>query len=176
MKQKTITLYEYSELTPEAKKKAHKEWLEGSFDEYGLAVHLDNLISELLEQYNIKPCGNTQYAKIRYSLGYSQGDGVMFEGSFQWGDFWLSIKHFGRYAHCYSKTLQIDDARTAEGLKVLNLEKAERDFEKIYQTICNKLEKAGYAYIEDMESEGAFIEACNANEYTFREDGTMENA
>lgn len=50
-----------------------------------------------------------------------------------------------------------------------------RDFENIYQSICVKLVKHGYQIIEDEMSEAHFIDECNANEWTFTEEGVMFN-
>ena len=55
-------------------------------------------------------------------------------------------------------------------------EKDEQEFEELYQDICKKMERVGYEHIEWYTSEGVFIEACEANGYTFRENGEMENA
>jgi hypothetical protein len=66
--------------------------------------------------------------------------------------------------------------KIVEGQEIEASEKDEEEFEKIYQSICKKLEKVGYRLIEDETSEAHFIDVCNLNEWTFREDGTMENA
>lgn len=174
MKTKTIKLYEYSELSKEAKKKALNYHNEYDFEEYGLAVHLDNYLSDLLEKYDIKPLNET-YAKIYYSLSWSQGDGVMFEGVFdfptetekvgrQWKRYEVTVKQSGHYYHSNSKTIEVEPEN----------ETVEKEFDEVYQKICKELEKVGYEYIEDMQSEEYFIELCNANEWTFREDGTLE--
>ena len=55
-------------------------------------------------------------------------------------------------------------------------EKDEQEFEELYQDICKKMERAGYEHIEWCTSEEVFIESCEANGYTFRENGEMENA
>lgn len=175
MKTKTITLYEYSELSPEAKAKALAHYREHDFDSYGLQVHLDNELDGLLKKHGIKPTHDlkgyeSKHAQIQYSLTNSQGDGVMFEGVFKWKDYAITIKQSGHYYHSNSKIVEITDDIDGEAT-----EQAEKEFEIVYQKICKELEKLGYSYIEDMESEDAFIEHCNANEYTFREDGTMEN-
>lgn len=174
MKKKTINLYEYAELSPKAKEKALEKWRE-MFDSDGLRVHLDNHIEELLAKNGIKPVSDlkgyaTKYAKIYFSLAHCQGDGVMFEGVFKWKGYSVTIKQSGRYYHSRSKTVDMETAKgtpASEG----TLER----FEAIYQKICKELEREGYDEIENMESEAAFIEECNANEWTFRADGTLEN-
>lgn len=175
MKTKTINLYEYGELSPEAQKIALEHYREHDFDTYGLQVHLDNEIEALLKNSGIVPVStadrkyDSKYAKIYFSLSHSQGDGVMFEGTFTWKAWTVNIKQSGRYYHSNSKDIELYfNDEPAEN------EHAKKDFETIYQSICKSLETKGYAYIEDMESEEHFIEECNANEWTFREDGTRE--
>lgn len=165
MQQKTINLYEYSELSPEAKKKALDYHQQHGFDDYGLQVCLDNEIETLLEEAGITPVAPTQHPKLYYSLANCQGDGVMFEGNFEWNNIPVTIKQYGRYYHAYSKEVDMPEAS----------EKERDSFEDVYVTICKKLEKLGYQYIEDVESESYFIEECNANEYLFLEDGTRDN-
>lgn len=177
MKTKTINLYEYEELLPEAKEKALAHYREHNFEPFGLQVHLDNEIQTLLEQHGIKPIStadkkyDSKYAQIYYSLSSCQGDGVMFEGTFTWNGYTVNIKRAGRYYHSNSKCVEITDE---EG-NTVDTEEPYTAFEAIYQSICKELERQGYDYIEDMESEAYFIELCNDNGYTFREDGTMEN-
>jgi hypothetical protein len=178
MKEKTIKLYEYRELSPKAKEKALDDFRNNNFDSYGLQADLDNYLEELLTEYHIVPVADlkgypSKYAKIYYSLSHSQGDGVMFEGVFEWKGQLITIKQSGRYYHSLSKDITWNDFVGED--KEAEEEKLAKEFEGIYQDICKKLEKAGYAGIEDMESEAYFIETCNANEWTFREDGTLEN-
>jgi hypothetical protein len=175
MQQKTITLYEYSELSPEAKKRAHETYVNSSFDDYALQVHLDNFIEELLEKNGIVPVSTADkkyastHAKIYYSLSHSQGDGAMFEGTFTWKKWTVNIKQSGHYYHSNSKVIELSNDNGDEPT-----EKDEEAFEKVYQAICKELEREGYSQIEDLQSEAYFIEECNANEWTFREDGTQE--
>lgn len=174
MKTKTINLYEYSELSPDAKERALRNWRE-NFDSFALQVFMDDRLRDLLEKAHITPYADlkgypSKYGKVYYSLSCCQGDGVMFEGRFKWRGYDVTIRHSGRYYHSHSKTI---DMETAKGAPASDgtLER----FEAVYQGICKTLEREGYAEIEELESEAAFIEACDANGYTFREDGTMEN-
>lgn len=175
MKEKTIKLYEYAELSPRAKERAYQNWQE-YFDGYGLQVHLDNEIERLLEQHKIVPVStadkkyDSKYAKLYYSLAHCQGDGVMFEGTFTWKGYTVNVRHSGHYYHSYSKAVEITNSNGGE-----SPEGFYNAFEKVYQKICKELEREGYAYIGNAQSEEAFIEDCNAYEWTFREDGTMEN-
>lgn len=178
MKTKTINLYEYSELAPKAKEKALKNWNDNNFDDNELLVYLDNEIESLLKKHKITPIADikgysSKYAKIYYSLACCQGDGVMFEGVFNWETWTVKIKHEGHYYHSNSKSIEMH--KEIDGQEIEPSDAEEAEFEAIYQSICKELEKFGYQCTEDMQSEESFIETCNGNEYTFREDGTMEN-
>lgn len=176
MKTKTIELYTYDELTPEAKKKALKDYRENN-DYAFLSEYLNERLHELLEENGIKDTNDTSKAgttptPVRYSLSYSQGDGAMFEGQFEWGTWHVSIKHLGRYSHSNSKEIdmyQIEDDSIYPEQHTID------KFEAIYQSICKTLEEDGYSYIEYEDSEENFIEMCNTNEDTFLSTGVMEN-
>lgn len=164
MKTKTIELYEYDELSPEAKEKARAQWNEHN-DNPLMQSHMINLLKEKLDDRKIKY--DVDSIDVRYSLSYCQGDGFMFEGTlYDDKGRTITIKHSGRYYHSYSKEIDYPEA-------------SERDyanFEKVYQSICKEMEKIGYDEIEYQESEESFREACEANGYTFRINGEMENA
>lgn len=185
-KTKLIKLYEYSELSEKAQSKALRNFRENGFDDYSLQVDLDNELETLLAEHGIQAIRDlkgyeTKWGKLYYSLSNCQGDGVMFEGVFsfptetekeggQWKRYEVTVKHSGHYYHSNSKTIEVQEDATHT-----NSEAVEKEFEAVYQKICDQLEKRGYEIIDDMQSEAYFIEQCNANEYTFREDGTMEN-
>jgi hypothetical protein len=59
-----------------------------------------------------------------------------------------------------------------EGLTIDEL----RQFKAVYERVCSIMERKGYDHIDAITSEEAFEQACELNEWTFREDGTMENA
>ena len=179
MKTKTITLYEYSELSQKAKNKALAKWCENN-DMPFLADNLAERLHELLEENGIKDTNDTSKAgtkptPVLYSLSSCQGDGAMFEGTFTWGKYTVYIKHSGRYYHSNSKTIEIVDENGHEASEENHNESLNDDFEEVYQAICKELERMGYDEIEHENSEENFIEMCEANEWTFREDGTMEN-
>lgn len=175
MKTKTLTLYDYSELSKEAKEVALRKWRENN--EY---LFLDDFMAhklhELLEENGIKDKNDTSKAGTRptpvyYSLSYCQGDGAMFQGSFKWNGYNVDIKHRGHYYHSYSADVEITDEEgnepeTGEPLKA---------FELIYQNICGELEDFGYSTMREEDSEERFIEVCELNEWTFRENGLLEN-
>lgn len=171
MKTKTITLYEYSELSDKAKERALSDWNETNDDPL-MQSHMINLLKEELDERAIKY--DEDSIDVRYSLSYCQGDGFMFEGELEWKKYTIYIKHSGHYYHSYSKSVEMQETDNL-GFHIEN-EKDESEFEELYQEICKKMEQIGYEHIEWYTSEEVFIETCEANEYTFRENGEMENA
>jgi hypothetical protein len=174
MKTKTIKLYEYDELSKQAQEKAFRTWAQDVYDPY-LPSHLGNLVKEELDERKIKY--DTDSINCLYSLGHCQGDGLMFEGklypSYGKGrEYTVIVKNSGRYCHKYSRTI---DMRDEEGVDADEEGRDYKDFVAMYEAICDKVRDAGYAEIEYQQSEEAFREACEANEWTFRENGTMEN-
>lgn len=182
MKTKTINLYSYDELSKEAQEKAFKQWRENN-DYIFLSDDMNERLHELLEENKIKDV-NGEYdtvnhvrpkgkAKVLYSLTYCQGDGAMFTGSFEWNGYEIIIKQSGHYYHSYSKTIEM----TPEGADYNIAEEAEayKEFEKIYQSICQQLEEYGYKIIDGEDSNERFVEECEANEWTFTSDGTLES-
>lgn len=160
MKNITITLYDYSELSPDAKEYAHRVWNEGD-DLPFLDEAMKDWAVELLERAGMK----VEEAKPFYSLGYSQGDGAMIEGIMEWSGKRYQVKQSGHYSHERSTAIEcLDDDGDTEA------------FEAAYIPVCVELAKRGYSYIEEQQSEEAFIDACEANGYTFEESGRMRNA
>lgn len=168
MKTKTINLYEYSELSDLAKKKALYDWNETNDDPY-MQPHMINLLKEKLDERGIKY--DTDSINVYYSLSYCQGDGFMFEGILQWKGTEVHIKHQGHYYHSNSKQVSWYDKEGNECDPA-----REASFEKMYQEVCKEMEDRGYEHIEWITSAEVFEETCYANEWTFREDGKMENA
>lgn len=175
MKTKTIILYTLDELSKEAQEKAHSKWVENN-DYYFLSDYLNERLHELLGENGIKDTNDTSKSgtkptPVLYSLSCSQGDGCMFEGDFEWKSYRVNIQHAGHYYHYNSKIINIELIKTDKEAS----EKIHADFDKIYIKICKELERYGYDFIEQEDSFENFREACEANEYTFLEDGTMEN-
>ena len=127
--------------------------------------HMINVLKEKLEERGIKY--DTDSIDVRYSLSNSQGDGFMFEGKlYDDKGREIRIKHGGgHYYHSHSKEIDYPEAS----------EKDYAEFDKTYHAICKDMERIGYDEIEYEQSAEAFEQTCEANEWTFREDGTMEN-
>lgn len=182
MKTKTINLYTIKELSKEAQEKAHRNYTKDN-DYPFLGEAMKEHLIDLLAENGIQEL-DKEKTRVFYSLGYSQGDGAMFEGVFeygsalekvggQWKRYQVIVKQSGHYYHYNSKTLEItsgdDIANEAD-------EAVYKEFdEDFYKPICKKLEKYGYDWIEEEDSIEHFVDECEQNGWTFREDGTMEN-
>lgn len=175
MKTKTINLYEFDELSDEVKNKVVERFREKN-DYHFLEENLNECLSELLEKNNIKVINND--LNLRYSLGYSQGDGVSFIGTFKFKDLNFKINSSSSH-YCHSKTTDIYlidfDDDNDDDLSELVKENIKNEFEQIYYNICDEIEKNGYAYIEAEDDEKNIIENIKLNEYTFRKDGSLED-
>jgi len=166
MKIKKIKVYEFKELSKEAKEKAIQKWYE--HEDYPFL--LDDLrysLQVLLEQHKIK---YDDTLKQYYSLGYSQGDGYCFIGKFKWKNYYINITHNFRYYHKYSTDIMIE-TNCANEAKQSVYEK----FKNLYYEICSELEKEGYRILRYRMDNKEFNDLCEANNYTFLENGTMEN-
>lgn len=172
---KEYEVFTFDELDQKAKDRALKDY-NCDNDYQFLSNDLAERLHELLVENKVKDLNDTSKAGTKptpvwYSLSYSQGDGTMFEGNFEWNGYSVTIKHSGNYYHSNSKTIDITDEEgnepeTDEPLKA---------FESIYQSICNELENYGYKEIEYQSSEKCFRENCESNEYNFLSDGKMVN-
>lgn len=168
---KTYEVYDIDQLSAKARENALREWNEEN-DMPFLQSILNDECGQMLKEQGITCTSN--HPVCLYSLSLSQGDGLMFEGSFLWREYSIKVKHTGHYYHSNSKSLEI--FKLIDGQEVEAPEQDASEFEAIYQSICKKLEKFGYEWIEDEQSEAHFIDECNANEWTFTKDGKMLNA
>lgn len=168
MKTIEIKLYEYTELSQEAKERALKDWNEDNYDPF-MQSYMINVLKDKSEERKLEY--ETDSIDVRYSLSSSQGDGFMFEGIFQFGAYSVTVEHSGQYYHSNSKTIDIVHSETHEQAP----RSVYKAFEEVYQNICKEMEQIGYDYIEYEQSEENFIVTCESNEYTFEEDGKMRN-
>jgi hypothetical protein len=178
MRQITQTIFHFDELKPEVQKKVIDKYRENNqYD--GLSDEINERCKELLEENKIQILSKF---KVYYSLGFNQGDGAMFEGYFTWDKYNVSIKQSGHYYHYNSKSYElellelIDDYFENEeetNKAIIQLHKDEEYFNELYVSICRKMEKYGYDYIEYEDSEDYIKENIISNEYEYFEDGNM---
>jgi hypothetical protein len=167
---KTYEVYEYSELSKDAQEKALSTWNENN-DMPFLQAMLNDECNEMLKEHGIRCDSN--HPVCLYSLSHSQGDGLMFEGTFDFKGNSVTIEHFGHYYHHNSAVMTWNDFVGEK--EEQNEERIAAEFTDIYRSICKKLEKQGYDIIEDEQSEAHFIDVCNENEWTFTKDGVLLN-
>lgn len=165
----TYNVYTIQELSKEAQEKAHQQWIDNEdydFLEDDLTYHAN----ELLKENNIQVNNDIT---VYYSLSNCQGDGVMFEGNFDFKGRNITVKHSGRYYHYNSKDITFNDFVGED--KETEEEKIAEEFNTLYVSICKELERYGYDCMDTQNSFENFVESCDANEYTFTIDGVMDN-
>ena len=161
---KQINLYEFKELDPKIQEKVLNKFRE---------VEEFNYLSDTLTDYlteKLKTAGyefDWKNIKLYYSLSYCQGDGLMFEGKLFKEGLTYVIKHSGNYYHSNSKDI---DCLNEEG-EFLDY----TAFNEFYVNLCKETAKYGYDLMEEDLKDENIKEMIEANEYYFREDGTLEN-
>lgn len=193
MKTIEINLYSFSELSEAAKEKAISNWYET--EDYPFLS--DDIESSILEQFDTEKVFSG--IKLSYSLSYSQGDGLSFSSDFDFENwlkkytfqnfkkraliesFTLSINaNSGQYSYAHKDCISgIENYRTNNTIALKNLkqlfENILNDIQTYYLEVCKQAERYGYSEIEYRMTETEFSECCEANYYTFLEDGTMQN-
>lgn len=161
MRKMELDIYKFEDLTKEQQDKVIKDYMKDDslLDEETLNIILIMYLDNELKKKRIKEIKNK---KLYYSLGYSQGDGVCFIGTFRWNDFNVYIKHTGRYYHNNSVEIDLESEEPKEPD-----ETDHREFRNIYKDICNELEKLGYKFIEETYSEENIKEMIISNDYEF---------
>ena len=165
MENRTYTVYKFDELpTQEAKDKAiaHER---NSNDLPFMSDYMDELARNLLAEHKI----HFDTLRVFYSLSNCQGDGVMFEMSGKWKNYFITVKHSGHYYHEHSKDTTIT-TRADNDAK----EEIYKEFDAVYVTICKELEREGYNYIEQEQSDENIAETLRINEYNFTIDGLID--
>lgn len=170
---KTIDVYEFDELSQEAKDRARKDYNDDTCDYPFLTDDLREYIHEELKErgYTVEGISTSANPSIRpyYSLSYCQGDGLMFEATLTDKDGnTYEIKHAGHYYHEFSKDITATDK---DGEEI----DPKRFDEEVYIPICQKVAQRGYDEIAYQESEEYFAETCEANGYNFDITGKMIN-
>ena len=156
---RTYDVYIVTELSKEAFKKAHLNYIENN--DYPF-------LSEELEIYakeQLKLKGITSYNfKVQYSLSYCQGDGASLTGTFYKDDFTIKIKSNPHYCHEKSVSYEFFNK---DGESIDEIE----EIKNLFVSIFKDIKKHGYELIEFDNCEGCFKDSCEANEYLFLENG-----
>ena len=177
MKEKIIKVYEYSELSKEAKKKVLNFFREIN-DFPFLSEQLEEYLKELLTNNKIEFDNSL---KIGYSLSNCQEDGFNFIDNITYKKMLIRVfKNNSHYEHYNTVGNDIIDFNGVyyEELDDNQKEKADKlliEFEAKYKDIFRKCEYYGYKIIETEQSEESIKDNIEANGYTFRENGDIEN-
>lgn len=138
---------------------------------------------------------------FQYSLSYSQGDGLSFKAKrySKLVDVFKEVLgpgkdktaqlladnmtqvfkgNDGRYAYAHKNQVDIYLENWTSSINVVNTNRIDEvvakvlaKTEDIYMELCDKLEKQGYAELENMNSDEYLKDTIIANEYEFEEDG-----
>jgi len=169
MKTIETVVYNFDELTKEAKEKAIQKYYEQ--EDYSF------LSDDLYDQFCVlaEENGITYDAiKLLYSLSCSQGDGLCFTGTIRKNGINLFLTHNWRYYYAKSVNMVFTEDESGEEVEPETNELA-FDLQTLYLDICSKLERIGYDILEYRMDDEEFLELCEANEYIFLPDGTMKN-
>lgn len=177
MKEITIRAYTFEELS--------KDVQERLIDEYRETMEYNNDLEDYLRD-RLHDLMGLEF-NLEYSLNYCQGDGLRFTGRIE-GD---EIKHLP-FAHLvkdaedtiinifpggrgYSTYIDIDADTCYDSQEYYDdeWEKLQNAVEEWYSNIRYALEKDGYEYIEDMESDEYIRECLIEIEDLYTEDGRL---
>ena len=190
---RAIKVYEFNELSEEAKKSAVEKYIKDNEDRFP-SYDIENLFQD--NMYGDK----IQDLKFYFSLGYNQGDGVSFTGTIgvvdavnlisnltleeykhveEIGEFELDFQFIhNTWANRYSHARTIDIISPLDSLPkgyphlerlILKIEKQLRCWRL---DKCWELEKVAYAEIEYQDSIECNTEVLLNEDYEYLEDGT----
>jgi hypothetical protein len=186
MREATIKVYRFEELTEKAQQKVIDWYTEGDTT---VGLRLDELFDMKAADHHL------QDAEFRWSLSHSQGDGVSFLVK-SWtypsdellkalGDFdkWKGLRDTlnvrykvvftnSRYGHENTMRVELDheDPSPEEGESLNEMEQSLLEY---FRGVAKELEKAGYEELEYCRSKEYVQEACEANDYEFHLDGRV---
>jgi hypothetical protein len=165
MKIVELKLYEFNELSDNAKEKARNWYKEGNNYDF-LDEFITDFVTERLQEIGFF----VDDLVVSYDLGYSQGDGASFTAKLTKG---LESYEVNRSDSRYSHYMTICEVyhEDADG-NIID----EPELLETMRQIAKDAEKAGYEYIEAEDSDESVDENITANEYTFEADGTRRNA
>jgi len=169
MREVKINVYDFKELDKKVQDKVIQKFRnEEEFDMLSEVLH--NELATISVEFGFKPVGKVD---LNYSLSNCQGDGVCFMGEFLYEKDNQKLfikKNSHRYSHYNTVDITIIDLSTGEEV---NDELEYNAFKEMYKEMCDKLEKSGYDYIEDVIKEENIIVMINSNEFEFYKDGRI---
>jgi len=165
----TKTVYQFNELTDEAKETAINNHIEANDFDF-LSDLMNERLHELLEESKFET-DNEKNVELYFSLSYSQGDGACFIGDFEYQNYQVTITHQAHYYHELSTTLDIIEMDEDEGHEVP--EEKIKEIKDAYVEMCINLKSDGYAYIENENDPQWIEEQFTSNEQEFNENGSQ---
>lgn len=163
MRTEEIQIFNFDELSDEAKEKAINHYREYDRIEW-LSDALDNSLIDSLKQNDIEGT-----PELRYSLSYCQGDGVSFTGKFIWKKLNIDISVVdNHYTHKNTVSIDIFDDEVNEVS-----EDVYEEFKQLYSLLCDEIEKYGYSIIEEVQSDEYIKQAFDDLEYEFTVNGEV---
>jgi len=191
MRQHTITVYDFDELSPKAKERAIERFRRRMYEN----PIYDDLLTEDFT-YKLRELGLPD-ENIRWRLSSSQGDGVAFYGEFDLIEYLKKNKLLGdvdirreeledvyavirksqnnpMYNHYSTMIVDLD----AGGVDLTpheeeELEKLEEEIQSNVESVSHELKSYGYAHFDHINSDEFVSEEMRANEYEFDENGDV---
>lgn len=178
-----IDVYQFDELPAKVKQRVIEAYREHAWDAYNTEA-LNNIFREQLESLGL-PSSN-----IRWSLSFSQGDGVAFYGKFDIEDYLKAnklMKEFGAlraldplpyaeivkvgshmYDHWNTMRVHLGPQTDLTPKKEALLSALREQIAQHIQVVSRGLEKIGYDEIEYQTSDEQIAEILRSNEYDAR--------
>lgn len=192
MRQETITILNFQELSEEAKQAAIEKYRNNI--DYDLDFFNDECVDQIKEAGFENPI-------LAYSLSYSQGDGLSFKADnySKLSELFLKVLGKGKektaellannctqritgnnghyqYANKNQIELQLENYTssfiTSDRIDEI-VERVQFELRDIYMDLCSKLKKQGYDDIEYQSSDEGISEILIANDYEFTENGKI---
>ena len=187
MRIKTYQVYEFKELSREAKQKA--------IDLYYETEDYPFLSEDLTEEiHQLDTLGIFSDIKISYSLSNCQGDGLSFSASIDFLKFlnnrglrldeidllsnavykFQSRGNNNHYCYASKSDITYEENESHKDEVWAIIDKLKEEITDYYLDICRKVEKQGYSILEYRMTEAEFQECCESNGYEFLENGKLD--
>jgi hypothetical protein len=190
MRQETINIYKFSELSEESKQKAIDKWYET--EDYPFLT--EDLTELIIANENF--CFDD--IQLQYSLSCCQGDGLSFSGKLDiekflrfhfskklkdsqikiMSDLLYFVKSTGNTGHyCYAHKNQIEyeynDYKSYPHLEKLFETEILPEIQDYYMRICKDAEKEGYVILDYRMNFQEFEDFTDSNNYEFYRNGVL---
>ena len=186
----TYKIYEFSELSEEAKAKVKRWYLDNFYQNEEFSDICKEDLSHRFPKSDLK---------VQYSLSYCQGDGLNVYGTLNLKDVlekrtlccyakecgWeITLPQNHRYTYCIVDRIDFTEeweyilTEITPPFKNLNkklMKRFQQYIVDLFTKFCAELEAAGYHFFYSIDDE-AIKNVCDINEWMFLEDGTLFSA